>query len=392
MWYSRAGGHVRADQGRRARSRRGLILVGSLGLVVILSILGSALLLRGLHEHQMSQQSYAFNRALFYAEASLDTAIDQLRAGNGANLSATAFGDGRYWAEISQPGSFDYLVTGHGQQTGSQRNLEARMRLTPMSVFQFALFGNSSLTVEGSAITNSYNSAQGLYDPQTAGSNGDVGTNATTPGGVTINGSIAINGQVVVGPDVADPSSVVVVTGGSALITGNPPVVSLSQTMSLPAVTVPQGLTCTPLSIAGQTTTTLSSAVGTYCFTDVKLTGGATLTADGPVKIYVTGEFSATGDTTIGIPASPPSMLILMASNEQVTIESNLTGSTQFYGGLYAPTATIDISGNAEVFGSVIARRVDVSGSANVHYDEAMGTLTQPTGLYQVRVRSWREL
>jgi len=377
--------------GVNAQSEGGLVMVGSLGIVVFLTILGSAFLLRGIHEHQYSQQSRSRQRALFYAEASVDSVIGRLRSGNTENLAEAGLAEGQYWAEVDATGTLTYLITGHGRQTGQLRELEALVRLSPQSVFQFALFGHQSILVAGSAITDSYNSALGSYDAQTPGDDGDVGTNSTADGGVTIDGSIAINGQVAVGAQAQDPESVVQVNGGSAIITADPPIVPMTQSMSLPAVSVPAGLTCTELKIAGQTTTTLSSAVGAYCFTDVKLSGGATLTADGPVKVYVTGEFSASGNTLIGVPENPPSMLFLMASNQQVTIESNLTGTTRFYGGFYAPTATIDISGDAEVFGSVIAKNVEVSGHAKVHYDEALGALIEPVGLYQVAVLSWRE-
>jgi len=116
------------------------------------------------------------------------------------------------------------------------------------------------------------------------------------------------------------------------------------------------------------------------------------LTADGSVKVYVTGQFSASGNTTIGVSSDPTYLLLLLVSSQEATIEGGLTGNTEFYGGLYAPTATINISGNAEVFGSVVAKTVKVSGNAKVHYDEALGVLTDPVGLYQVRVFSWREL
>ena len=115
------------------------------------------------------------------------------------------------------------------------------------------------------------------------------------------------------------------------------------------------------------------------------------LAADGPVKVYVTGAFTASGNTVIGIPTDPTAMLLFLVSNEQATFESSLTGSTVFYGGLYAPSATINVSGNAQVFGSVVAQAVDVSGDAQVHYDQAIGKLTEPIGLYDTDILSWRE-
>jgi len=373
--------------------RCGAALVTSLGIVVILAILSSSFLLRAIHETLLSRRSSSQHHALFLAEASMDTAIQNLRVGQSNDVSVTTMSGGSFWAEVDPTlVPMEYLITGHGFHAGEQRNTEAVVRQAPTSVFQFALFGSQQVVVSGEAITDSYNSSQGPYDPNAFGQNGDVGTNATTAGGVNISGSIAINGQIAVGANVADPNSVVTITGGSAIITENPPVVSQSQALPTPPVTVPGGLTCTDLTVTGQTVVTLSSAVGQYCFEDLSISGGGTLTADGSVKVYVTGQFSASGNTTIGVSSDPTYLLLLLVSSQEATIEGGLTGNTEFYGGLYAPTATINISGNAEVFGSVVAKTVKVSGNAKVHYDEALGVLTDPVGLYQVRVFSWREL
>ena len=82
-----------------------------------------------------------------------------------------------------------------------------------------------------------------------------------------------------------------------------------------------------------------------------------------------------------------------MAPTGDATIEQGtMTGSTGFYGALYAPDSTINVTGNAEVFGSIIAERINVSGSAAIHYDESLQTVTQVSNLYQTSVISWREL
>jgi len=298
---------------------------------------------------------------------------------------------GNYWATVNPSGTLTYLINSHGLQGAEQRDLEVVVRVTPRSVFEFSLFGGEQLLVSGEAITDSYDSRLGAYDPNTPGSNGDIGTNAITPGGVSVSGSIAINGQIAVGPQVPNPNSVVVISGGSVLITGQPPVISQVTTMGMPPVTVPTGLSCTDLSVTGHTTMLLPSALGQHCFNNLSISGGATLTADGPVKIYVTGTFTASGNTVIGIPSDPTAMVLLLVSNQQATIESSLTGSSEFYGGLYAPSAIIEINGNAQVFGSVIARIVRVSGHAQVHYDEALGQLVDPVGRYGTTLLSWRE-
>ena len=68
-------------------------------------------------------------------------------------------------------------------------------------MFNFAAFGDSSVTLGGNGSTDSYNSPTGLWRNNIA-SNGDVGTNGDDEGAVTINGENAqVNGGASTGPD-----------------------------------------------------------------------------------------------------------------------------------------------------------------------------------------------
>ena len=371
---------------------RGIMMVFLSGTLAMLMVLGYASLARTSHESQLSRWSADWSRALGLAEASLDQSIKQLHVGNFSNVSSTALGGGTMWADVTATGGpLEFLIQGHGLYESAPRNLEAIAQLTQTSVFEFALFGNQQVTVSGDVVTDSYNSAQGAYTVGTASDNGDIGTNSTATGGIVINGNLVVNGQVVVGPDVSDPSTVVTISGGSAVITGSPQFVGLTSAMPMPPVTVPAGVPCSNLTINGGSPTTLLSSVGVYCFHNLKVGGGATLTADGPVTVYITGQFDAGGNSTVGVVSQPKDFLMLVTSTQQATIESSLTGTTQFYGGLYAPNTTIQIDGNARIFGSVIAQRVDVPGNAQIHYDESLGTLIDPPGFYRVKIMSWRE-
>jgi len=109
--------------------------------------------------------------------------------------------------------------------------------------------------------------------------------------------------------------------------------------------------------------------------------------------VYLTGALIAKGNSSVGYPADPSKMQFLMSSSGSAEIEEGtLTGSTVFSGALYGPNSTINITGHAEVFGSIIARQVNISGSAVVHYDERLSTSTTVPNIYQRALISWREL
>ncbi len=391
-----------ARETREALNRRGFIYLVSLLFTLFLTIASASMLLRAMSETSLSERSRSQAEALHLADAAVDQAAINLRTPTDTTDDVTALtlptGSFQIDAPPTSIAALTWKVTTHGvsaKDPSHPANIEAVFVLTPQSVFQFAMFGSQQVNVSGSTTTDSFNSANGPYNNTpgpgyNAGHHGDVGTNGTTPGGVTVSGSIFVDGQVAVGPNVADPTSVV--TGyNPSFITGNPKVASQSSPFPLPAVTVPSGLTCSDYTVGGNSTITL--APGTYCYSSLTLQGGGTLTASGPVTIYLTGALVAKGNSSVGVVSDPTKMMFLMASGGAATLEQGtITGSTNFYGGLYGPDATINITGNAAVYGSIVANRVNLTGSAEIHYDQALTNNTQVSNLYKTSLKYWRKL
>ena len=389
-------------------SQRGFIYAASLGVIILITIASASLLIRGVSETSLSERSRNQSGALQLAEAGVDRAVFNLRTDNATLVSETLPTGSFSLLSIAAEGADGRRVQVRGTDASEQRSVEVIIRQIPASVFEFALFGAQNLNVSGSAITDSYNSENGVYDSNNHDHNGDVGTNATTAGGVTVNGSIFIDGQVAVGPDVSDPTSVVTgydpafITGGTSPASDTQDVLSTSSTFPMTSVDLPPGIDpatqCPDTTIQGGTELELTPtggplSNGTYCYRNLTVQGNAKLTASGNVTVYLTGTLTARGDSVIGNPLNPMAMAMLMVSNAQATLEEGtFTGSTQFYGGLYGPDATITVQGNAEVFGSVVGKVVNVTGSAAIHYDEAMTQRNDISNLFKTSVVSWREL
>ena len=398
--------------GRRRTPREGQggsVLTLSFGVILVVTTLGATTLMRGLGEQRLGQRHATQERAFELAEAAIDQASFNLRTALDTTddvLTATlSTGTFQVDSPVTQLGPNLWQVTTRGTSGQDQRRLEAVFQLTPQSVFQFALFGNQQVNISGSAFTDSYDSSLGPYNDDSsspdynAAHNGDVGTNGVSTGGVTVGGSIFVDGQVAVGAGVADPVSVVTgydpafITGGTSPPTDTQDVAAQSSTFPMPAVTVPGGLTCSDFTVTGNTTITL--APGDYCYRNLTIQGGGALTTTGAgdVTIYLTGQLSAKGNSAVGYASDPAKMQFLMSPSGSAEIEDGtITGSTAFYGALYGPNSTINITGNAEVFGAIIARQVNVSGSAIVHYDEHLSTSTTVPNIYQRALVSWREL
>lgn len=397
------------------KQQRGFIYLFSLGVVIILTVASASLLIRGVTESSVSERMRNQSAAFHNAEAGVDQAGINLRTptdtADDTISGTTSTGTFTIDAPPTSLSPTQWQVTTHGvssRDPTQPRNIEAVFQLAPQSVFQFSLFADQQLNVSGNAITDSYNSDDGPYeddpnDPDyNAGHNGDIGTNATTAGGVSVGGSIFIDGQVAVGSGVQNPTSIVTgynpafITGGTSPPTDTQDVVAQSSPFPMPSVTVPIGLTCSNLTVAGNTTRTLNPADsplgnGTFCYSNLTIEGNGTLTASGPVTIYLTGELTAQGNSTVGVVNDPTQMLFKMSSTAEATLEQTITGNNTFYSAIYGPSATINISGNAEIFGAVIAKTINVTGNAVVHYDEAMTELTEVSNLYKTTLISWRE-
>jgi len=50
-----------------------------------------------------------------------------------------------------------------------------------------------------------------------------------------------------------------------------------------------------------------------------------------------------------------------------------LAGGAEVYMYVFAPNATIDLTGNGDVFGSLIGKVLTMTGGSKLHYDKALG-------------------
>jgi hypothetical protein len=156
-------------------------------------------------------------------------------------------------------------------------------------------YGRDSVSLSGGS-TDSYDPAQGPYNPLTAGAHGNV----TTNGNLTVSGGGKIAGD-------ARAGGTITLSGGST-VTGQ-------QTSHAPPVSFPDQPACSPYTgWAGVTSLTGSNvsfvnnkltisgggsaavASGSYCWAGVTLSGGSTIrVAQGPVTITVTGQANLSG-------------------------------------------------------------------------------------------------
>ena len=128
-----------------------------------------------------------------------------------------------------------------------------------------------------------------------------------------------------------------------------------------------------------------------YVKGDINIGGGATFSvAEGSsLKIVTDGRFSlpsgldVASDSPTDEEGNP--ILSLYSTYDDGGASAwnagvNITGSSAFKGTIFAPYSTVNVAGSGGLYGAVKGRRVEVSGGAGIHYDEALMESTVGTG------------
>lgn len=238
--------------------------------------------------------------------------------------------------------------------------------------------GLNGVTISGGSYTDSYDSNSGTYSKSTAGNQGDVCSNANinlSGGGTVVNGNAH--------PGIGGTFTA---TGGSSA-TGS--TTALTQSLSEPAVNVGNAATVNnnsdipnstqgkkPVGPAGDFNLSggdsVSLPAGTYYFSSFTLSGGSWVTITGQTIIYCTGDVNVSGGSIMNTSQLPVDCQIYGLGHNV-----NLSGSSQFYGVIYAPTANITRSGgSSDFFGMMVGASLDLSGGGGCHYDQALASLT----------------
>ncbi len=408
-----------STRGRR-KGRKGSVLVIALLFASVLCVMCVAYMGLIVSEAKITPRSFSSVNALNLAEAGAEAALWELKYsgadftnGEGWSGSGTAANPYTKTASLQAAdgtaiGTYSITVadvstapkieaTGYAP-SAAQPEGARKVRVVvkrDSSPFDYALFSDSTLTMtmDGNARTNSYNSANGT-NPSTFDSHGHIGGNSN----ISLGGNASAWGNATPGPGCT------VSLGGNAYVTGS--TTSASSTMSLPAINTTSWPTgSSPLTVNGNNTVTLTA--GTYAYTSINVTDNGILVLDGNVKLYVNGGVSVDGNGVVSISNNvnlcmtgnlsisgngfsntshlPSNLMIYSTGNSAV-----FSGNAHLYGTLYAPSAAINLAGNGDLYGSVIGNSVSMTGNGNIHYDEALKNVTTILpGTYSVA--TWQE-
>ena len=367
--------------------------------------------------------------------AAMDLCADGLQMGNSTvtcNAVATLVSMGH--VNIGTAGSPVYAtvqtwqITADGRINGVRNSLEevsAIMEQQVVSTTTYAVFTDAnkcgSLTFSGGASTDSYDSSNmtlGNGAPVTQGYGGNVGSNGNLneSGGAVINGTFSTP-RTGVG-SCANGNTDAWTDSGRATVTGG--LVQLSQPVNNPTPVIPPPGT-TNLNYTGGNPTISAGSFG-----DISLSGQATLhvtpNSDGTPAIYNVNSLSESGQSSIvldPIPGTSPPLygpvVINIAGNNNnsplvltggsvsnptynpgvFTFNYAGTGTIQLTGGsaaafvFYGPNANVTVSGNASIYGSIIANTYKDTGGAALHFDRNLNRTHSGISNWMLDTFSW---
>lgn len=416
---------------RRLESGSAMLL--AIIALVLMAGIGSAIFTMALSGQKTTMAASNADAAFHVAEAGVDDAINKMKAyyqatvskmdsdvilksdfavinevvkdpdsGKTYNKVSGEFKGGSYSVTIEPPfaGIGDYKITSTGVSSGETRGVITYISAEEDSgVFKYGLFGDVYFDAGGTIQTDGYDSSVGTYASQAVNPVGKMKF-ANKTGHIGSNGSVDISGSSIIYGN-ATPGPKDVVTGGGTVYGSTTPAKAY---LSLPDTdfTTPAGTTNVG---ALSKTTTLTS--GTYSASSLKMASKATLTIKGDVVIYVAGDIDITGQAKVSIPTGSSLTIYQSGSTsdfkfaggstvnqEQLAanmkIYSNaasgtLTGNADLYASVYAPKTAIKITGTSGLFGSTIAKTIDIQGTPFFHYDETLGGMKSATVSFAVK-------
>jgi len=279
-------------------------------------------------------------------------------------------------------------------------------------VFPQAILSKSRVTLGGSGRVDSFNSTNileslnGQYSEPLATAQATIASltrNATdfNVGNVDVFGYVATGpGAVVnVGPNgvVGSKPFALNPLNGGRIETGH---IRNDFNVYIVDAPLPPNFSALPIPLAGRniggTNYTYVAASGDYSAININMGNGETFLVTGRARILVTGNVTLTGDSAIilttnatvewyqaggtvnmggkgvvnGRGFAKDFQLIGLRTCNSISY----SGSFQFIGTVYAPSATVTLDGSADAYGAVVGNSIELKGGMGLHYDEALNS------------------
>lgn len=418
-------------------------------LAAVTAVIASSFLFRSAQEAKLAGRTLLQSVSLNLAEAGIEEGLhaansSTFSSANGWALASGSTTDyvktissgfafqqatGTIYVRVDSASSLNPVVIAAGVVTvPNQPRLIKQLRVggTKRHLWSNGIVSRGTLTFSGSANIDSYDSSVGPYNSATNRTDRiTVASASTALDPVVVGSSASIYGYVATagGEPLVGPGGQIY---GSTTPTGtavDSTRIRRDFTSNFPDVTAPTA-TATSLSAIGSSLdlprggdTVGANGRYLYTTTSVGLGGTAQLRILGPVDIIVTGSISVGGNASVEVAtgsgrslnvycpgtislggngminstADPSKATIWGTAVSPATQTISLTGNNSHTGTIYAPNASITLTGSGDTSGAVIGKTVTVGGNGKFHYDTDLADVeTSLDASY--RLSSWCEL
>jgi hypothetical protein len=389
------------------------------------------------NEYRLSKRSHAWAQSLDLAESGVELGLAELNLRYFPNGLAGSFTTATGWSNPSGGvytetvsnftdnagnviGNFTVTVSGVGGNNPTVLGVGTSINLTGTNasravscVTKRASGGYGLIGINGISFTNpgftvdSYSSCSGPYGGANVNQNATLGS---------LTGTVTFKNPVL-GVAILGSTATLDMQGGASFQSGGGPIATtpaqaladgyirtISPTFSNVVIPFDTNTVSNLGNINGSTTisggdynvnqiilsggsVTMSGSVRIYVIGDLKLSGSAAIyvPVGSSCEVYMGGAVTCTGSGVINDSFNPRSFALY--GLPWSTSQWNWTGSSAFYGQMYAPQTDIKFTGPSGLYGSMVGLSLSTTGGGSFHADECLGVGT--TGF---PVQSWQEM
>lgn len=378
----------------------GAVLIGLIITITIVLLLGAAIVNITVTSTYNEILTGPQIRAYYIAESGARYAIprilqDHVQAeADLHNKTFTLANGDKFFLLIDNASSTDTTFLDSEGIIGQGGWFESRVKVTykiprPFS-FKYGVFsGSGRLTVKDDAYVDSYDSLGAPWSLVTRLENGAIGTNRAGNQSIRVRNRAVIYGDASSGAG-SNPATAIKVDK-NADITGVRSSLSAAETltpMAMPSgggvpyelkmenndtVTLSGGpIRLDKLEIIDDAVLTISGDVTLYIEDTIKVEkqGEIIIQSGGSLTIYADKEMVIKDDARLNAGGNPEDFVVYgTADFDKLELDDNSISSFA----VYAPNSDAKLKKESEVFGSIIADKIDMEDDSRLHYDEKLG-------------------
>ncbi|MFN0007915.1 MAG: hypothetical protein ACKVXR_08400 [Planctomycetota bacterium] len=384
---------------RRERCRGGALLLATISVGVV-AVVTTCLLQVVSVSNRREQSALDTRRAFYLAEAGLAEAYAGIRVGKtgrvGTRTTPARLGDGLFWVEATDPDEGRIELTSTALCGVGRASLSMHVEQGEQSVATLGVFSSAALSIPPGSTIQGYDSEGG---PGLAtgriGSNGNISATGTILRPTVIRADLLPGPRMtaILGPNVTHEGGIEPRDAAVALPAVEIPFVPTSpgvyHNAPIPLV-LPSGDVEKAFLRVAADSQVIAQGPCDLVVNDLILEPGATLEFDtqlGAIRVWVLGSLTMDAGSEVACSDTDSSQVLMQVASASPAL---MASNGALYGVVYAPSAEVTIGSQAELHGSVVAKKLNLTAGAMLSFDQHLDQTSEEAQM--PKLLSWRIL